>query len=729
LELARETLYDFPDGVFFVALAPLEDTSTIAVTVVQALGFAETENKPPIERLKEGIGNKQMLLVLDNLEHIIEDSALLISELLTNCHYLKIVTTSREALRVSGEWLYPLPALNIPTLAQLQSIDGEGISQFPALTLFAERARAVRPDFVLDAENSETVANICTQLDGLPLAIELIAARIALMSPETLLERLNNRFILYADGMRAVSARQKTLHGAIAWSYDLLSPEEQKLFASLSIFAGGFTLDAAESIFSRMILDKPVSDLIASLSNKSLLQRTFDARGEPRFNMLVTIQQFAHDRLRQMADDAEIRNWHLAYFLRLAEQADKEIHGPDQIEWIERVESEHDNLNVALDWCVSSQKTESALRLFCGLGWIWGLRGHYTEARGWFDKIRAMPGLSDYPGLYAKALHHIGTHYYSVTDFNKALPILEESQAIWLQMGVEGELGLAACLRTLGAGARSTEQGSVVAKSYFDRSLELYQKHEDHWGLAHTIHLLGINANDQQQYESALSMFEQSIALFGRIGDSYGIARVSLSLAQVYLNVGNYKKARMSLEQGLILAEKIQFRLGMELALGSLGDLNRYQGRYREAEEFYKRSLALCHEYGLKGDMGWNLQQLGLLALHQDNYSLARQYFTNCYDLVSRIYEKDSAYNLISGLAAVAGGTNQPERAAKLSGAAQTIRKTIDIAYPPLDSAELDRHIQIARAQLGEQTFETLQAEGRAMTMEHAVEFALQEAK
>ena len=245
------------------------------------------------------------------------------------------------------------------------------ISSFAALSLFAERARAVRSDFVLNADNIESVTNICTQLDGLPLAIELIAARVRLMSPQALLERLSGQFTLYADGMRAVSARQKTLHGAIAWSYDLLSPEEQKLFAGLSVFVSGFTLETAESIFSRTVIDKSVADLIASLLDKSLLQRTFDARSKPRFTMLVTIQQFALERLTHMGEEAEISNWHLKYFVDLAERAELALKGPAQVEWLARLKSERDNLRAALGWAAESKNIEAGLYIAGRLRAFW----------------------------------------------------------------------------------------------------------------------------------------------------------------------------------------------------------------------------------------------------------------------------------------------------------------------------------------------------------------------
>ena len=290
--------------------------------------FRRYEKPIPIRTAQGCLGEKHVLLVLDNFEHLTDGVASLVSNLLLNCPRLKILITSREALRVPGEWLYSMPTLNMPASNQLGSISEEDLSEFTALTLFAERARAVRSDFALHPDNIQTVAAICAQLDGLPLVIELIAARIRLMSPQVLLARLNDQFVLHADGMRALPARQKTLHNAIDWSYGLLSLEEQNLFARLSVFSEGCTQEAAETIFLRTATDKPISDLIGSLLDKSLLQRTLNKRDEARFHMLVTIQQFALNHLRKRNEETEVRNWYFDYFLNLAEQAEKEIHGP-----------------------------------------------------------------------------------------------------------------------------------------------------------------------------------------------------------------------------------------------------------------------------------------------------------------------------------------------------------------------------------------------------------------
>ena len=284
IESARAALPDFPDGVFFVPLASLDDPNLIPSAMAQALGYVGARNLSTTEQLKEGIGDKNILLVLDNCEHLIEVVASLTSDLLSACSHLKILATSRESLRILGEWLYAIPAFDLPT--EGSSLAVENVSKSPALMLFAERAR----------------------LDGLPLVIELIAARIRLMTPHALLERLSAQFVLTADGMRAASERQKTLRNAIDWSYGLLPPEEQKLFAYLSVFSGGFTLDTVEAMFSQFSMNKPVPNLIASLLDKSLLQPDTAERTETRYTMLMTIQEFARTRLHQMGEETEIRN-------------------------------------------------------------------------------------------------------------------------------------------------------------------------------------------------------------------------------------------------------------------------------------------------------------------------------------------------------------------------------------------------------------------------------------
>ena len=597
LEAARESLLDFSEGVFFVPLAPLGDPSLIASVILQALGYVGTKGLPANRQLLDSIGNKQLLLVLDNCEHLIDEVSVLASDLLLACSRLNILATSREALRIPGEWLYPVPPLGVPQ--ESSTINLQTIATYPALTLFAERARAVRPDFTLNPENVGAVASICAQLDGLPLAIELIAARIRLMSPQTLFERLNEQFVLSADGMRAVSARQKTLNNAIGWSFDLLSPDEQKAFAWLSVFRGGLSLQTAETVLRAGISGKNISDHIASLLNKSLLQRKLDSLGEPRFHMLVTVKQFALERLRQLKEEVNARNSHLDYYLGFAEKGAQEIRGPSQVEWANHTQIEHDNFRAALEWAVSSQKTESALRLLCALGWPWEIQGHYREAYSWFEKIRALPGISHYPVIYARALNHIGRHCWTQDNFVDAHSLLVESQAIARELGENGEKVLADTLAWLGLAVMTSSHDNSQAKSLFEEGRKLAQKWGDQYEVALNTFHLGIAERELGQDENSQNLLEESLSLFQQSGDLFFIARVSLFLGYHSLKKGDFDKARVLFEEHLRIDQELQFWDGIAEGWRDLGNLHHQQGNYEEAEKFYEQSRIVCREHGL----------------------------------------------------------------------------------------------------------------------------------
>lgn len=722
IKVGEQVLGDYPHGVWLLELAPLNDPALLPQTVAALLGLVTQPNTPIAEMLGNFLRTKTILLILDNCEHLLDGCAQLADALLKNCPNLKILATSREPLGITGEAIYRVPSLELPHVEQML----EKLREFESVRLFEERAQLVQKDFLLTLENAAFIAQICSRLDGIPLALELAAAKAHMLSTKQIAEQLEESFNLLTGGSRTALPRQQTIRASINWSWGLLTESEQTFMQQLSVFSGGWTLKAVASIVSGMFNGKSVFDLINLLLDKSLLQRTIDSSGATRFNMLVTIQLFASQHLNESGQEASTRNQHAAYFIEFAEEADMHIHRPDQLEWIKGLASDHDNLRAALDWCVSNQKTEMTLRLLNALGWAWDVRGYYGEARTWFEKIRNLPDVNSFPALYAKLLNHMGRHYWMVTDFRRARSILEESLAIWMKLGVDGELGMAETLDYLGVVARWSEQGSNIAKPYLNQSFAIYQKYGDQWGLAQTMLHLGIIEGDQSNDSLALFLFEQSIVLYHQVEDLMGIARVSWNLGKLYLRLGNFEKAQFYLEQDLRIDEMLQFKIGAEVALGWLGNLNRFQGKYEQAETFYKRSLALCLEYGLKGDMGSNLFCLGMLALHQNDYFLARQYFIDYYNLVSKIYEKGSTLDLLIGLAAVAGGTSQSKRAAKLHGAAQAVLETTNFRYMQLDRAELDRHIQIAREQLGKIKFEAFTAEGGAMTVDEAVAFALE---
>ena len=594
VEAARASLADFPEGVTFIALAAINNPSLIVSTISQTLEYVGAKDLSTSDTLASHIGEKRMLLVLDNCEHIIDELAQLASELLLACPRLTILATSRESLRIPGEWIYPVPTLNLPPKNALINI--EWVAQFPALTLFAERARAVRHDFKLTPENISAVAEICARLDGLPLAIELIAARIRSMSPQVLLERMTGQFILSADGMRALSARQKTLKNAIGWSYNFLSSEEKKTFAALSVFSGGFTLEMAEALLSLCATDKPPSDLVNSLADKSLLQRTFDENGQARDAMLETIQQFAADRLRQSGDDVKVREAHLAYFLALAEQGDKEMRGPRQAEWADRIQNELNNMRVALEWAVANGKTEIALRLIYALGWPWEIRGHYLEAHAWLERIRALPDVKAYPLLLSGVLNHIGRYEFVQRRALQARVLLEESCALASGLGAEGEQRLADALNWLGL--LELDFDKEASRKYFTRSRELYAKWGNNLGIALSIFHLGI-LERQENADASYSYFEQSLAMFRQFEDLFFISRVSNNFGYLYLQQRNFEKAHNLFEQSLSIDTGLQFWYGIADALHALGDLYFQQGNQEAADCYYQESRAMQHEHGL----------------------------------------------------------------------------------------------------------------------------------
>lgn len=578
IEAAHVSLPDFPDGVFFVALASLDNATLITQIVSQSLGYVEANNRSTSEQLKEGISEKKILLVVDNCEHLIDGIALLASDLLSACSRLKILTTSRESLRITGEWLYPVPAFDFPE--EISSIDVESAPIYPALTLFAERARAVRPDFVLDTENIKTVAAICAHLDGLPLAIELIAARMRLMSPQALLERLNNQFILSADGMRASSPRQKTLNDAIGWSYRLLPPEEQKLFVYLSVFSGGFTLEAAGSIFSGMFTARSVSDLITSLLDKSLLQRAFDARDETRFDMLLTIQEFARARLRGLGEEAEIRNLHLAYFVDLAEKGDREIRGPNQIEWLYRLSIMRDNFRAALQWVIEMGQVEAALHLARKLSWFWFMDAEFNEARQWLGRVVALPEAPLYPDLYAEALTHLAHHAWHQIGAKQARPFAE--RALSVAHAHADKWNTARALMVLGL-VMNQEHNFAAAQSTLEESKTLFQEVHDDWGYGHAMMGLGARAFLQSDDANTLALHEQALAQFRQLGDRYFQSVALRFIGYVHVRQGNWLVAQNALREALILAKELGSTWEVAAVLWGLTDAVQGAGDYARA--------------------------------------------------------------------------------------------------------------------------------------------------
>ncbi|HEU0293322.1 MAG TPA: NB-ARC domain-containing protein, partial [Anaerolineales bacterium] len=580
IEVARASLHDFPDGVFFVPLALLDDPNAIPSTIIPALGYMESGRNAPEEQLKESIGQKQMLIVLDNCEHLIEGVASIASSLLSACPRLKMLATSRESFRILGEWLYHVPAFDTPIESDIIHLDNA--SDFPALMLFVERARAVRSDFKLTIDNIQTIAAICAHLDGLPLVIELIAARMRLMSPQTLLERLSGQFVLTADGMRAPSERQKTLRNAIDWSYNLLSAHEQKLFVYLSVFLGGFTLADAEAIFARSFIEKSVPELLALLLDKSLIQRVANESSEDHYEMLVTIREYALKRLGGSGEETEIRNRHLAYFLSLAEKAGKELYGHNQLEWVSRLRLTRNNLRAALEWAIETEQTESALQMARNLDWFRHICSDYVEAAQSVLRILKLPDVSLYPEAHAEVLSQL-QHYKQMLGHHFAAQIQKgevrsyAEQALSIARAHNDAHNSARALSMIGLNM-VTEKNFVEAQPVLEESRTLFQQAQDEWGYAYVVFLLGWSSFVQNDFAPALPILEQAYAIFKKLGERHFMCVSLRYIGIAKIRLGDIKQGVEALQDSLAIARQLGSKYETAAALYRFGQAAQYLG-------------------------------------------------------------------------------------------------------------------------------------------------------
>lgn len=719
LEAVRAVQSDFPHGVYFVGLALLDDPALIATMILQAISFVEGKAQQVRNQLVKGIGNNAMLLLLDNCEHLIEAVAPLVSDLLSACPRLKILATSRESLRIAGEWVFSVPALAYP--APGIGVAPETAENYSAISLFVERAQAARSDFRLTAENIQPVASICSQLDGIPLAIELIAARVRLFSLHALHDRLSDAFVLSVDGMRPLSDRQKTLGNAIGWSYKNLSAAEQRVFASLSVFSDGFTMEAVESICLPVPENKTVLDLVTSLLDKSLLQRMASSHGEPRFRMLVPIRQFALIQLARSSDEVSVRNCHLSYFLRLAEEGDAAMRGPRQGSWIDRLEDEHDNIRAALEWGISQHETEASLRILCAVGWPWEVRGHYSEALAWLERIQKLGDVNDYPLVYARLLNHMGRYCWVQEKLAEARLLLEESERVLLQLGDAGELNLAETLNWLGLSFIEFEGENTQAKALIQHGLALFKKHGDAYGIALSTFHLGMVERVRCNLDLARTLMEESLSIFRRSGDLFFIARVSINLGYLFLKQDLYDSAEDLFRQHLEIDQSLHFWQGIADGWNNLTYLHCQKGAYTHARQFVETCIQVCQEHGLPLREPYFLS--AMLALHLDDFHLASQRF-RCLIQLSGQKDLHHIGLYLTGLAAAAAGEMRPERAARLLGSARAAFGNTLPTLPAWQQAGFDRHLRSAREQIGEPEFEQLAAEGSRMPIEQVLQLA-----
>ncbi len=683
LQVGAELLDDFSDGVFFVALSPIGDPTLVVSTIAQTLGVRETEGQSLLEQVQEHLHARHLLLLLDNFEQVVS-AAPRVAELLASCPKLKVLVTSREPLHLRGEKEFAVPPLALPDPKHIPSLDA--LSQYAAVELFIQRALDVKTDFSVTNETAPAIAEICYRLDGLPLALELAAARIKLLPPQAMLARLQQRLKFLTAGARDLPARQQTLRSAIDWSYDLLDEAEKKLFRRLAVFVGGCTFEAAEAV-SHAAADPGIEifDGLASLVNKSLLRQQETARGEPRFVMLETIREYALERLERSGEVEAIRRRHADFFLRLSEESELRLLSADRSLWVERLEAEHDNFRAVLAWSLATgENAEIGLRLAGALGWFWNQRGYQSEGREWLERTLSSTGAAGSILARAQGLFSVGYMTLEQGEFAASRSALLESMAIWRELG--DKRGLARSLLFLGTG--TIFQGDdVAANAWLGESVALFREVGDKWGLAHALFGWGLAAHAHGDGAAARARFEESLLLWRETGDKWGISNPLTGLGRVALMEGDYATARILLE----------------------------------------KSLVLRREAGDKWLTAHSLQVLGILARAQQDYARAASLFGEALTLFKETGGKQGIALCLAGFAGLAGAQGRPIRAARLFGAAEALVESIGATMFLAERADYEHHVAMTRALLDEASLAKMWAEGRGMNMERAIAYALED--
>ncbi len=717
LQVAADLLDNFAEGVFFVALDTTNTANQALAVIAQTLGVADDNPLPTLERLKDYLRGKQMLLVLDNFEQVIVAAAL-VAELLKAAPQVKALITSRVVLHIYGEHEYPVPPLTLPDLTYLPPPGA--LAQYAAVSLFVQRAQAVRPDFAITTANAATLAALCTRLDGLPLAIELAAARVATLDVAEMLTALQRTGDipqqLTEGGTASIPARQQTLRGAIDWSYNLLDDDEQRLFAALAIFVRGCTLEAAEAVcadFGLPILDfessesaggqattqpsKPkiqnpkldILDGLANLCDKSLLRSNSPSNvsgeggdegesDETRFIMLETLRRYAAEKLGASSGGKELRQRHAAYYLKLAEQAAPELRGAKQAIWLNRLEREHDNLRAALTWLLAND-SGTAIQLAVALWRFWYAHAYLTEGRLWLAAT-----LARCPG-----------------------DTLVQASALY------------------GAAVMAAKQGdNDAAIAGYEQSLAIRRCNGDQEGVAMALSGLGMIAHDRTDYARAGEMFAESLAIRRTLNDEWGMAVILNNLGLNALYQGDYAAAMQLHEQGLAHFRTLGDQRSIAVMLSNLGLAAIYQGDYQRAAQLYAECQPHFEQLGDRGNLSITLVNRGLLAQLQGDSAAAEDLYRQVIIMRHDLGDQGGMAEAFEGLAE-ALTKRQPQRAAMLDGAAAALREIFNLPIPPLDQPRYEQQVAATRTLMGESAFAAAWGEGHAMPLAQAIDYAL----
>jgi predicted ATPase/serine/threonine protein kinase len=723
LQIATELLVHFADGACFVSLAPLSDPGLVIPTIAKTLSLREVANQSALEQLKAYLHGKQLLLLLDNFEQILPAGPEL-TELLLACPELKILVTSRTVLHLQGEYEFAVSPLELPDLSHLPQSDQ--LAQYAAVAFFVQRVKAIKPDFQLTAANARTIVEICLRLDGLPLAIELAAARVKLLPPQMLLARLSQSLQVLTGGARDLPARQQTLQKTMAWSYDLLTQEEQCLFRRLAVFVGGCTLEAVEAVVNAtgdLALD--VLEGVGSLLDRSLVQQTERESEEPRLMMLETIREFGLERLTASGELERTRAAHAHYFLALAEQAEPALDGPTQARWIARLEQEHDNLRAALEWALeqrtdapATERWELGLRLSVALKEFWLILAHYREARTFLERALAVSE-GTRTALRARVLRAIASVAEVQDDIDRIEVAAQHSLA--LSRELEDICGIAESLGLLAAAAWL--RGKIVeAVSLHEEQVRLLRQVGEPGEVAEALFKLAEHVSTHGEYARGQALFAEALQLFRQAGNELWVGGTLVhSASWLWFTLGDLATMRQRFQEGQALITKVGDRAWSAECFWVAALLALSEGEPERASSLAQESLSIYREKGVPWYSAWSLHILGKIETQRGELPAARRWYQQSLALNQQVGEKWMTPFNLEGLAGVVASQGELRWAAQLWGAAEALREAMDVPRLPVDRVSYEQAVAAARVQLGEDAFASAWSEGRTMTPERAL--------
>jgi predicted ATPase len=720
LQVAAEGLEEYPDGVWLAELAPINDPDLVTQTVAEAMTVLEAPGQPILKTLLDSVKGKRCLLLLDNCEHLLEASANLADALLHGCPKLQVLATSREALGIAGESTYRVPSLSVPGLHQTQT--PEGLIDFESVRLFVERAKAVRSDFEVTPRNAPSLAAVCHRLDGIPLALELAAARVTAMPVEQIETRLDGCFRLLTGGSRTAMPRQQTLRALIDWSYDLLNDQERTLLSRISVFQGGWRLESAEEVCVGGGVEKhDVLDLLSSLVGKSLVVY-IENEGVARYRLLETVRQYALDRQEESGQADALREKHLNHFLAFAHQAASHLKGADQAEWFRRLDEEHENLRTTLQRSVANVESSADLQLCGDLMRFWMTRGFLSEGRVWSERA-----LNKEAGLRrtkerAVALGAAGVIAWMQGDYPEARSRHEEALSIRRELGDQS--GIAASLGNLGLVAMDASD-YPGAQAFHVESLRIRRELGDPWSISASLNNLGLVELRLGSLQFARDCFEESLTLCKETGDVRGIASAFNNLGIAAYDQGDYVGSKLYCEEGLTVSRQIGDFVRTAVALNNLGIVAYEQHNFELALAYLEEGLAIRKEIGDRWGIATSHHNLGSVAFQVGDYGAAQELERKSLAIREEIGDRVGIITSLESFASLALKGDKPQLAATLWGAADKLREDLNAPLPENKREGRNRECTEALQTLGDVAFDTAKANGRALELKGAIALAL----